>query len=100
MGLISTSANADEAALWAIQAEWSSSHDFATRVANLTSTGGGLLDRLNGDYFLLVSGADQTVFDDENRDALTGAAGADWFFAGEADAVAGLTDRDRAFLLY
>ena len=93
-----TSEDANDAALAAIMAEWTSAHDFATRVANLTDTGTGLLGRLNGDYFLLDSGSGQTVFNDASSDALTGSAGSDWLFAGTADQVTGLSDADRLFL--
>jgi Ca2+-binding RTX toxin-like protein len=88
----------NEAALCAIMAEWTSGHDFATRVANLTDTGSGLLSRLNGNYFLLDSGSGQTVFNDSSSDILTGSAGSDWFFAGTADKVTDLSALDQAFI--
>jgi Ca2+-binding RTX toxin-like protein len=86
------------AALGAIMAEWASDHAFATRVANLTDSGTGLLSRLNADYFLLDSGSGQTVFNDASSDQLTGSAGSDWFFAGTADKLTDLTAADRAFI--
>jgi Ca2+-binding RTX toxin-like protein len=89
----------NEAALCAIMAEWTSSHDFSTRVANLTDTGSGLMSRLNGAYFLLDSGSGQTVFNDSSSDTLTGSAGSDWFFAGTADKVTDLSASDQVFCL-
>jgi Ca2+-binding RTX toxin-like protein len=74
--------DADAAALLAVQAEWSSPRDYATRVANLrgTGTGTGFDNRLNGNFFLKSSGTGQTVFDDGVGDKLTGSSGLDWFF--------------------
>ena len=60
-------------------AEWTSGRDYATRVANLSGTGSG--PRNNGDYFLMASGPDATVFDDGAIDVLNGGSGMDWFFA-------------------
>jgi Concanavalin A-like lectin/glucanases superfamily/FG-GAP-like repeat/PKD domain/Cadherin domain/RTX calcium-binding nonapeptide repeat (4 copies)/FG-GAP repeat len=67
------------AALDAILAEWTSARDYTTRVANLRGTGSG--PRSNGDYFLVASGPNATVYDDGAVDVLSGAAGSDWFFA-------------------
>ncbi|MCI0680920.1 MAG: PKD domain-containing protein [Gemmataceae bacterium] len=71
-----------EAATAAIMAEWTSDHDYATRLANLSgrteaqgNTGFG--DRLNAGYFLT---AGSTVLDDEDQDKVTGSGGDDWFF--------------------
>ncbi|MBI1915182.1 MAG: PKD domain-containing protein [Planctomycetes bacterium] len=88
----------DAAALAAIMAEWTSNHDYATRIANLTDTGTGLLSRLNGNYFLLDSGTSQTVFNDSSSDMLTGGLGSDWFFVGTADKVTDLSALDQAFI--
>jgi hypothetical protein len=52
----------NDAALNAIVAEWSSSHVFNTRIANLS----GLLNS-------------STVKDDGSRDTLDGGSGRDWF---------------------
>jgi Ca2+-binding RTX toxin-like protein len=93
-----TSYDANEAALAAVMAEWTSDHDVAKRVANLTDTGTSLLDRLNADYFLLDSGSGQTVFNDDSADALTGSAGSDWSFAGTADKITDLSAKDQAFI--
>lgn len=89
--------DADLAALCAIMDEWTSNHDFATRVANLNNTGTGasFLGRLNEDYFLVQG---QTVFNDASKDQMTGSAGTDWFFAGLADQLTGLSDLERAFI--
>jgi Ca2+-binding RTX toxin-like protein len=93
-----TSYDNDPAALIAIMAEWTSNHDYATRVANLTDSGSGLLSSLNAAYFLLDSGSGQTVFNDSSSDTLTGSAGSDWFFAGTADKVTDLSALDQAFI--
>jgi Ca2+-binding RTX toxin-like protein len=73
--------DADRAALDDILAEWTSSRDYATRVANLMGTGSGssFSDRLNGDTFLRSTGTNATVFDDAVADVLTGSSGLDWF---------------------
>jgi Ca2+-binding RTX toxin-like protein len=65
-------------ALAALSAEWGSSRDYATRVANLTGHGPGFLDRLNSFDFLV---ADVTVLGDRGADVLDGGPGMDWFFA-------------------
>jgi titin len=74
-----TAHDANEAALCAIMAEWTSARDYATRVANLRGTGSG--PRANGSYFLNAT----TVFDDGAVDRLTGSSGQDWIFANIAD---------------
>jgi hypothetical protein len=71
-----------EAATAAIMAEWTSDHDYATRLANLSGRteaqgNAGFGDRLNAGYFLT---AGQTVLDDEDEDNVTGSGGDDWFF--------------------
>jgi hypothetical protein len=70
-----TSFDANAAALNAIMAEWTSSHDYTTRVNNLTN-GSGSPDRLNGNYFLQFG---QTVFNDAYTDTLSYTA-QDWLF--------------------
>ena len=74
-----TAYDANDAALAAIMAEWTSGRDYATRVANLSGTGSGPLN--NGNYFLIASGPIATVFDDNSIDVLNGGSGMDWFFA-------------------
>ncbi|MGB2824771.1 MAG: Ig-like domain-containing protein, partial [Phycisphaerae bacterium] len=66
-------------ALCALMAEWTSSSDFATRVAHIMGPVGGL----NGSYFLNADPANGpvTVFCDDAQDKLTGGGGADWFLA-------------------
>jgi VCBS repeat-containing protein len=71
-----TSYDANEAALNAIMQEWTSAHDYATRVKNLTD-GSGSADRRNGNYFLVTG---QTVFNDTDVDTLTSQSGQDWLF--------------------
>jgi sugar lactone lactonase YvrE len=74
-----TAYDANEAALAAIMAEWTSSRDYSTRIANLSGTGTG--PRANGNYFLVAGGQHATVFDNGVADVLNGGSGADWFFA-------------------
>jgi predicted outer membrane repeat protein len=91
-----TAYDAHEAVLAAILAEWNSPRSYSERVLNLRGDPArpSFADRLNGNYFLLASGPNPTVFDDGARDALTGGAGLDWFFAnldaGVLDAISDL----------
>jgi hypothetical protein len=62
----------DLAALDSIMAEWVSSRSYQERIDNL---GGVTASGENGTFFL----SDSTVFDDGDRDELTGGAGRDWF---------------------
>jgi CSLREA domain-containing protein len=75
-----TAFDANDAALLAIMAEWTSQRDYATRVANLRGEGTG--ERSNGEYFLRKG---VTVLDDLARDVLTGSAGLDWFLFSDAE---------------
>lgn len=61
-------------AVYAIQAEWLSERDYATRVANLMGIGTG--PRLNGNTFLAPG---VTIFDDGSADTLSGGAELDWY---------------------
>jgi len=74
-----TAYDANDAALAAIMAEWTSRRGYATRVANLSGTGSG--PRNNGNVFLIASGPNATVFDNGAVDLLFGGEGQDWFFA-------------------
>jgi ELWxxDGT repeat protein len=79
-----TAHDADDLALEAIMAEWTSDRDYATRVDNLRGVGTGT--KLNEAYYLIAADAQQTnaaatVFDDDERDVMTGGHGLDWFFA-------------------
>jgi Ca2+-binding RTX toxin-like protein len=74
-----TAYDANEVALSAIMAEWTSARDYATRIANLSGTGSG--PRNNGNYFLMASGPNATVFDNGQQDVVHGSSGMDWFFA-------------------
>jgi RTX calcium-binding nonapeptide repeat (4 copies) len=89
----STSYDANDAALLAIMAEWTSADTFAQRVAYLSDAvnAGGFANRHNDNYFLLP---DVTVFNDPNKDTLNGGAGRDWLFAAAADKIQGLTKSD------
>jgi uncharacterized delta-60 repeat protein len=96
----STSYDANEVALAAIMAEWTSADSLATRIADLTDntaspyfTGG-----LNAGYFLLDSGPNQTVYSDSSADTITAGSGPDWIFAGSADKISGLTAADLLFI--
>jgi hypothetical protein len=77
----------NEAALWAVMAEWGSDRDYDTRVANLRGLGTG--PRLNGNTFLTMDGPGATVLDDGVSDTLTASSGFDWFFAHLGDVVTG-----------
>ncbi len=76
-----TAFDANDSALQSIMAEWSSTRDYGTRLANLMDTGTGtnFQARLNGTAYLKTTGPDATVFDDGALDVLTGNAGQDWF---------------------
>jgi Ca2+-binding RTX toxin-like protein len=69
-------------AMLALMSEWQSAAPYATRVAHLR---GDLPGGLNGTFFLTSTEPDQTVFDDEVSDVLTGGADLDWFFIGLGD---------------
>ncbi|MBN2292102.1 MAG: hypothetical protein JXM70_06735 [Pirellulales bacterium] len=76
--------DANDAALMAIMAEWTSGRDYGTRIDNLRGVGSG--DRENGDFFLIGQNSDAfdpaaTILDDDARDVLTGGSGLDWFLA-------------------
>jgi uncharacterized delta-60 repeat protein len=71
----STAFDANEAALLAIQSEWTSAADYDRRIAHLRNTASG---GQNGSIFLIVN---DTVFNDASLDVLTGDTGRDWFFA-------------------
>jgi uncharacterized delta-60 repeat protein len=97
----STSYDFDEVALSAIMAEWTSSDSLAARVANLTDNTASpyfSATRNNGNYFLLDSGPNQTVFNDFSTDTVTAGSGPDWIFASTADKINGLTAADIAFI--
>lgn len=80
-------------ALLAIMREWTSARDYETRIRNIS--GVGTSPRANDNYFLWANddttgtlAAERTVFDDDDRDLLTGGAGTNWLFFD--------SDRDRA----
>jgi hypothetical protein len=75
----------DAVALAAFLAEWSSSNDYATRMAHLT---GMMSGGLNGGYLLIASmthSSTDTVHDNGLGDKLYGGTGMDWFFVGMMD---------------
>ncbi len=82
-----TSWDANDRALLSILDEWSRPDlDYDSRVSNLRGTPNSLFaDRRNGDYYLSVDGTgvagQATVFNDNEKDTLTGGAGQDWFLA-------------------
>ena len=90
----STAFDLNETALQAIDDEWTSAHDFATRIANLSgdSSNPGFASRLNGDFFLIPF---QSVFVDGVTDTLTGSGGSDWYLVDPWDQVNGVTTGDR-----
>jgi hypothetical protein len=89
-----TAFDGNDTALAAIEAEWTSSHDFAARIANLSgvSSNPGFAGRLNGNYFLIPL---QTAFADGAVDSLTGSSGSDWYIADAVDQVNGANSNDR-----
>ena len=81
-----TAYDADDAALNQILAEWTSARSYQSRVKNIKGIGNGnpeFANRLNGTVFLKKHGNKHdgvaTVFDDVDRDELTGSTGDDWF---------------------
>jgi PKD repeat protein len=84
----STAFDANDEALLAMMAEWTSEHGFEARVANLA--GGSHSRGLNGTHFLSGGSSDDssdaTVLDDGARDVLLGGPGSDWFLAGSGGA--------------
>jgi uncharacterized repeat protein (TIGR01451 family) len=82
-----TSYDANDAALCALMAEWTSNDSFAVRVARITDSSA---------TYHLING--QTVFDDASRDQLTGSSGSDLFYYGTADQITDLSASDRAFI--
>jgi Ca2+-binding RTX toxin-like protein len=71
-----TAHDSDEVALLAILAEWTSSRDYAARMANILAASG---PALAGTGIFLQPGV--SVDDDGARDELFGNSGKDWFFA-------------------
>jgi uncharacterized delta-60 repeat protein len=77
-----TAFDANDRALAAVMAEWTSAHSFAARVANLSGTGVGssFANRLNGNVFLTATGKNPTVFDDHAHNRLHGSSDHSWLF--------------------
>jgi len=92
-----------EAALAAIMREWCSSHAYEVRVNNLRGENPDLATfklRENENFFLTPSSDAPTVFDDFDRDLLTGSAGLDWFmFSDTEDKATDLSDKEFADIL-
>jgi uncharacterized delta-60 repeat protein len=91
----------DEVALGAIMAEWTSSDSLAARIANLsdnTASSFFSASRKNGNYFLIGSGPNATVFSDWSADTVTAGSGPDWIFASSWDKVTGMTAADVEFI--
>jgi uncharacterized delta-60 repeat protein len=84
----------NDVALKLIRAEWTSSHDFASRIANLSgnAAASGFANRLNGDYFLVPL---QTLFADGAVDSLTGSSGSDWYIVDASDLTNGANNNDQ-----
>ncbi len=64
-----TSFDLNDQALVSMLYEWSTSRNYAARIDTLT------------EHWLRSSGANATVFDDDDQDRLEGGSGKDWFFA-------------------
>jgi len=79
--------DANDTALLAIMDEWTRTDlDYAGRVDNLRGVNNGqFANRRNGGYFLSADGEGEaarvTVFNDYEKDTLTGGSGRDWFLA-------------------
>lgn len=81
-----TTFDTNAAALCAILDEWSSQRDYEFRVQNLRGTPNPEFEhRHNRDFYLVVQGTGQTVFDDGAADHLNGRGGRDWFFVNPTD---------------
>jgi len=78
-----TAFDGDHIALGKILAEWSSGRSLEERARNLID-GSGSEERANDSYFL-TAGADGTVHEDADRDALVGGPSEDWYFANLSD---------------
>ncbi|MFO0953958.1 MAG: choice-of-anchor Q domain-containing protein, partial [Isosphaeraceae bacterium] len=79
-----TSFDAIDSALSAVMAEWTANRSYADRVNNLRgdATSPAFASRANGSVYLAVDGSHGravTVFDDGDKDVLTGEGGTDWF---------------------
>jgi Ca2+-binding RTX toxin-like protein len=84
-----------DAVLQSILAEWSREDvSYSTRMGHISGSSGGL----NGNAFLIASGSNRTVFDDQAGDTLTGGDGKDWFFVKKGgsnkDKIKDLDDND------
>jgi len=79
-----------DGALRAILAEWNSQRSFCKRVKNLKN-GSGSDDRLNGPFFLQRG---ITVFDDSDRDCMTGSRGKDWLISFDGDKLTDNKNKD------
>ena len=90
----STAFDHNQTALELIFSEWTSDRTYTDRFNNLhgiaTST-----DRFNGEFFLIDTGTNQTVFDDHDRDFLFDRFGCNWFFSEFNPPLIGLTKRKR-----
>src|SRR5262245_32942671 len=79
--LIAGTTTLDESALFAVQAEWLSTHSYANRVANLTNQANpDFANRLNNGVYLLANVVGATVSDDGAVDVLNGGGGLDACF--------------------
>ena len=88
-GFLNFGGNQLETAISYVMLEWTSARTYEDRIKNITD-GGGTIDRENSYYYLQWL---NTVQDDQEKDVLTGSAGADWFFANfESDRVTDLKD--------
>lgn len=85
-GQLSLATAAIQPFMRAIESEWTSGRDEATRIANITGVGSG--PRNNGDNFLVASGTQRNVLDDSTVDDAFGDAETDWFLANLAQDLA------------
>ncbi|WP_162006622.1 pre-peptidase C-terminal domain-containing protein [Roseimaritima sediminicola] len=85
----------------AVMAEWQSSRDYQTRIANLRgdTSDPNYGDGVNGSHVLTVDDSESAFTDDGSKDRITGAAGLDWYFANlsrgtAADQLSGLNRQE------
>ena len=77
--------DSDAAALSLLRSEWTSANSYATRVSNLANGTGAILGGTG--VKLKNSGVGRTVFNDTEKDTLSGQNGSDLFFAALNDIV-------------
>ena len=83
--MFEVAASVSATALSLLRSEWTSANSYATRVSNLANGTGAILSGTG--VKLKNLGVDRTVFDDVEKDTLSGQGGTDLFFASLNDIV-------------